>query len=863
MRFWRIHTAQASPFASCNRRRFFFRTSVCLRAFSSSQIAHVGKDTLSASVRNFDQLATNSRKREAVDVETKNHSEEEDVISRIRDLRRELDLLKEGPFGPNSPLVIQLPDAEKNALRETLKEYDSKVAQLPGYDNDIVEHELENFYTESKAVFERAQEKAWESEGHRAIPCETFRQPAFAVELKVSDMHSSYVEQFNKSLAALERSSNQLSREEVWRWYRRCAESISSFISMVPDVALKMLWDSQARIHGADDYDLKRGQNLARDIISNGKSLTQSQWLDYVDILYRSDKIDQGISQWRSRGREFDFTSPSEQRRYWFLGIQLLVANGNLEEAERVAMSLLSESSTAEDYRILIPIICSWAKVPGTRSGCHVWALYLKFKASMKASITMNDYDTISVGLIEANRTDLAIAVFKDMMLTGQNSSYDSTEIYRMSVGLMRRMDQPYITDFDASKISLSALTMLPRRFQNKFFYASWMKKLIGMGKVDAAASVAELMYERGINPDPKHLNGIIGGWLRGRNLTSRTKALELAWAMIQKRMSKVHTRCSIRPLLCEQNIPLQDSEQNSFIPMHLKRLVPPANTETFSILLLYYSRKQNVDFVNYLIECLERASLRPNAFFMNHLLYFELRKHDISAVWSRYQDMSRNTLPDLQTFACLWDCAKLHTDPSRNTLDSEFPSNRIIYREMMRWYLNLSTGQQFIARSEFSKELYDQIIRCFSFSLDVPGTLVALSSLNDSFHMAPDEDTIQIIMFQAMRLASGDPESTKLRRHRVRSIIRSKQNTEYLNQLFWLVRDRRIAKLAKESIIDSDMGNEIQKRVQMASVGDLFREILDQKTIYGSAALTEQNIQMAASEMGVHDKSVGWTACT
>ena len=103
-------------------------------------------------------------------------------------------------------------------------------------------------------------------------------------------------------------------------------------------------------------------------------------------------------------------------------------------------------------------------------------------------------------------------------MVTGQDPSNDSTALYKSALGLAGNLHASSINENDVNKVSLSVLKVLPRRFQNRFFYASWMKKLIGMGEVDSAALVIELMYERGVKPDSKHLNGIIAGWLREGN---------------------------------------------------------------------------------------------------------------------------------------------------------------------------------------------------------------------------------------------------------------------------------------------------------------------------------------------------------
>ena len=268
-------------------------------------------------------------------------------------------------------------------------------------------------------------------------------------------------------------------------------------------------------------------------------------------------------------------------------------------------MAFLSNDQSRQP-RVLIPVITAWGLVPGKEAEVKAWALYLQLKTFLGPNMTMDDYDQISIGLLTAGRLDTAVAIFKDMMVTGQDPAKDSTAVYQAALGLAGNLHASSISEQAVNKVSLSALTMLPRQFQNRFFYASWMKKLIGMGQVDSAALVIELMYERNVRPDTKHLNGLVAGWLHEGSPQARDKAERLAWSMIQHRIDAVWKR--FQPLETTPRLQVKHQDvESSRIPHFMKREVPPASIETFSILLLHYTRRGDDDMVKYLVKCLWR----------------------------------------------------------------------------------------------------------------------------------------------------------------------------------------------------------------------------------------------------------------
>ncbi|KAL8669658.1 MAG: hypothetical protein Q9224_007724, partial [Gallowayella concinna] len=331
------------------------------------------------------------------------------------------------------------------------------------------------------------------------------------------------------------------------------------------------------------------------------------------------------VTQWEA---EQHVLSSNEDLResYWTLGVRMLVSQGEPQQAQEIAYTLLDDHG-GKSTSILVPIIEAWNQLGKSSAYQKAWALYISFRERSGDSARMEDYDTVSMSFLKVGKKELGLAVFKDMMLARQDSNVDSTVLYKKALGIVGNLQSSSVSSSQLNNVSLEAMTVLPRTFQNKFFYGSWIKKLLGMGEVDAAAAVVELMYERGTRPDPKHVNGIIGAWLRSGTAADRTKAETMAWAMIQERMNFAwRRRAQARKGDDAPKTSIGEGEDGVYIPSSIQRIVPQATIETFSILLLYFLRRQKYAQVRHLRNLLEPAEIRPNSYFMNHLLYAELR---------------------------------------------------------------------------------------------------------------------------------------------------------------------------------------------------------------------------------------------
>ena len=400
----------------------------------------------------------------------------------------------------------------------------------------------------------------------------------------------------------------------------------------------------------------------------------------------------------------------------------------------------------------------------------------------------------------------------------------------------------------DINRISLTGLTILPKSFQNKFFYGKWMKKLIGMGAVDAAAKVIDLMYERGVKPDAKHLNGIIGAWLRDGSVKAKEAGEKMAWAMIFERLKFVNAR--------RQG---HQSESSNLVvqfkmpaPQHVERLVVPANIETFSLLLLQYGRRAQDDNIRTITNHLEMAEILPNKYWINHLLYIDLRRGQHGAAWIKYKEMFGTVKPDLETFACLWDCEKTHLYSLKIHTRDPFPNPRRIMAEMMTWFSSLkSKAERKVVREEFDKGLYEQIIRCMGLASDLEGLIVSLYVLREHFGIYPDGNINRMVNLLVSRMKPVGRKTTPKFRSLLTTRNERKAMANEVVKSFALVDRQRQVVLTRHGMNDiAQFDGDVQREEGLFRLAEFLRVVLRRTGVDEDAV--KGNIEKAAWDIGV-----------
>ncbi|KFY98108.1 hypothetical protein V498_01661 [Pseudogymnoascus sp. VKM F-4517 (FW-2822)] len=556
-----------------------------------------------------------------------------------------------------------------------------------------------------------------------------------------------YISRLNEALAKASTAPFK-NRKELWRWYSLSRKTLSAAWGEVPTSTWKLLW-KELSVEALDNPDrMAHVIQLGNDMEAANRPLKPEQILLYIEALFVEGNQKDALARWESARPSVTLVE-STAIQYWALGVVMLAKSKQPARAQEAADVLLNDLKAAKESRALIPLIRTWSEYSDNSAIQMAWALYVRLKFWMGSSMGMQDYDAVAGIFLTSNRTDLALAVFRDMMLTDDpvGKNYDSLALYPRFVGLKgtRALESFQLGLEETSWTRSNPLTVLPPKFRNKFFFGSWIKKLVGDDEIDWASQVVELMSQRGIRPDATYLNGIIGAWFRTGSAENQKKGTALAWKMIAARLEFVRERSYRYTSNLEGPVRARfdTTTKNDFIRPSSIAVSAQASQETFSVLIQHYQQLGQKDRVQELLGAIKAAEIKPNTAFLNNLLELGTAMHHRPWVWSLYVRFveQENVVPSQYTFALMWKSMKDHVDPLINRSKAGYPSPRFLFSEMTK----SSTWKN----EKLAREMYDQIILCFGLSDDQIGTAVALAAMQRLYGMYPNEATVRSIVLQ------------------------------------------------------------------------------------------------------------------
>lgn len=683
-----------------------------------------------------------------------------------------------------------------------------------------------------------------------------------------------YLNKLNESLDEVGMSIGKPERlqEDIWRWYTRSKDNVPDLVSMVPREGWERIWTSQAVDSPTNPDRIVHLKTLAQDRESAGWELSQQERLMKIEGTFLEGKQQAALDLFEESLLHGD----AETAQFLEIGVRMYSLNGNTVRAEALVDQLFAFNRMA-DPRVITSLVCAYAARRDEISILRAWSLFQELQRRLSSDMRMEDYDTVALGFLESGHKDFALAVFRDMMLHGQkekmtgiHSSFTKLKDF-VSLGHSSR---------ESTEISLDAIKYLPRRFQNKYFYASWLRKLLSEGQTNAAAQVVELMYERSVKPDAKHVNGLIAAWLRSRRSFDKDRAEELGWTMVQRRLDfcteRRRTQTDTTPdkssmasrgfIIFPEGLSVNENSRGLRVPINISRPVPAASIETFCILLQFYLRRGWYNHVRHLRDLLDPAELSLNSFFMNHLLYAELRTKGYRRAWTRFESMTRTVYPDMETWVCLWECEKQHVHDVRNTDLSGFPMPRDLFGRMIAWLDGLRGQAKTNALADFDESHYHEIVRCFCYAKDLEGCFVAIHTVHRLFGFTPTESLVRSMLMMMSKLLPPRTASIEKqmypqrypRRQRAKWKLRQEYERDMAHATYLLdtTRKERVAGLARHDVLFEDLSSDSQALENHKVCLGILLRIMEERRADGRVDVKlhagHPPIQRAAEEMGL-----------
>lgn len=614
------------------------------------------------------------------------------------------------------------------------------------------------------------------------------------------------------------------------------------------------LWIVLSSIDSSEYVDrMAHIKYLGDDICKVGIQMDVKQRLLYVESVLAQGETSVAAELWEEFGIQIQSEDPTG-KEYVKLGINIFCRQGRIDKALQLASMLLKDTQKVADYRVLLPIIQACLGSQNETGIQMGWALYIRLKFKLGPAMSMDDYDIITLSFLEADQQTLALAAFRDMMLRpDMPAEQDSTSLYTALTNDQESLGSIQISSKELAHHSAAAMSVLPMAFNNKYFFGSWIKKLIGDGQLDGALKVFHLASDMGIRPDAKHVNGIIGAFFRHGTGNSVSIGERLAWRIINNRLEFVRSRKNppqfdgVLRAIPTNSPDKSDVQRVGFV----RDVATRATIETFCILIHSYRSRQKQEALLKLFDTLREAEIPPNGDFMNELLNMDARSHKRAWAWNTYLSMTRsgNVRPNYETFRVLFGlvCQSLdRLTGVRN--ESKFVSPQELFAEMM------DHKESLWKRGVVPRNVYNEIIRAFSLAEDQAGTAVAMRALHYHFGRLPNEQTARSVLLQLTRFGQRNVVGYKSRRLNLGNRA-TQERLAYVKAILQRFTSERAEALFEEEGIKQEDLTEEQKLGEAAIVlSDLLRHAF--RTHYASEVMymdyDREMSRKVATAMGV-----------
>ncbi|KAF4555877.1 Hypothetical protein D9617_2g058420 [Elsinoe fawcettii] len=683
------------------------------------------------------------------------------------------------------------------------------------------------------------------------------RERNLKIELPSNQLAEPVLKHFHRQLElAADDPESEVLRKELWKCYQKAKRMVPGVNARIPAEAWHVLWKLTSQTDATNVYREDRLLELAQGMTEARVQLLPREIQAKYEAMVIKGQGDEAVLQWK---REYE-ASNRQDKNNLETGIKLYAAVGDIRGGFRVVRQYLQQVPQA-DARVMHTLIQASIQ---TGNDHMAYTLYLTMRDRLGRGMKMHDYDIIIARFLTENKKDLALAVFRDMMMQGTDSIEKKRitiqEEQKLRESTMRRIDifqNQSISGQEINEVSLQALASLPTQWQNKFFFGSWIKKLIGMSDLSGAMKVVELMYQRGVTPDATHVNGIIGGLMRSNDRELERRGQSMAWAMIYRRIAHnvSKTGHDLHILQDFGHIPSEDKSLAQQIPLDLSRPVPHANVETFNVLGLHYLLSSQWTHLRHLRRMIKPAGTRMSSFFMNHLLYMQLYNNGPEEAWNDFLHYTKDTRPDTETYNALWHAQQDVTDPNKRVQGGTLPRPRVLFKVMMDWRATLNARVAETASEAFGAEIYARIVTAFCNEKDFPALVVAMYATLQGFGTAPDADVAGLIVTGLGNVYEGDTPVVRGRRGR-RQLRGSAGKADAVEKVLQVLRTQRVEKLGREGVLVEEMDEAAQAAENVNLLAELVKTVLVR--IKGEPAVVDEAIRTAAQEMGVSGMRFG-----
>ena len=517
----------------------------------------------------------------------------------------------------------------------------------------------------------------------------------------------------------------------------RKLEAHPRLLRLLTPYAWKSLWALET-----ETIPSVRSRVIGDMMVLGGVRMDAETEIKYIGGLFWNGAREEAVRRWE------DLVQRAPTKEVYNLRVRLYALMQEPAKAEEIVERMREVLGTVE-HKAWIPVIMAWNHVYEAEKA---WKAYERMRECAEGNgerVTAKQFDDLAMSFLDSYQPAMGLQVYKHMVFAGHSAlDRQQTETHSNLSEAVKAAQAETVDPGQLSALSVDALKNLPARVADKYFYGGWMLNLIRMNRADLAWHlITDVMPSQQFLPDSIHCNWAIQAFLQQGKPEMATS---IAAQMITERIDQIAT--SKPPKLA-----VTSTRSPRGTPQETGPQIPPATIQTFSILVHYHARRQQMSHIITLFDQMTTCAISPNSYILNHLLHALLRTHEMTRLALTFDSMLRTSrvTPDFASFSLMWTAMWRHyTQTHRKTHDFLTP------RELFAL-----TVEKLPERGEEEegkmKDIWYAIIKSFLLARDLEGTLVALHAGAMLWSMPVDETVVQEVAFGVLRARSWDPKIT------------------------------------------------------------------------------------------------------
>ncbi|KAF3001494.1 hypothetical protein E8E13_008858 [Curvularia kusanoi] len=627
-------------------------------------------------------------------------------------------------------------------------------------------------------------------------------------------------------------------RAPIWQAYTMAMKRRVNTGRYLSKWAWNVLWKSQY----ADFSDPSRRRvRLARidRYLRNARAEPIAGQIAYrAERNFMAGREDDAFDMWT---RHYDENATASE--YLDTGIRLYALAGHPDTARRF-MDVLLRLHPDWDTSIMTTVFRGYTSSLEGKHHDEARKLYCLIKGRMGLNGDQDAYDACLAGFLEARLLEDALEVFRDMI------RHDSLETktapgelkHRYVAGVIRRLNSIYALATDVSamtSIALAAINVLPVVFHSHV-YSDWLNSAIVETSPQAAASILDLMIQRGYQPETEHFNSLLRILYRTKAPENILKAENIGWKMIEETPSS-QVVSDRPPFGSRVNAIVNKLHNYSATDARFSTTMPAASTTTFALTMRHHALNEQWEHVDYLTRRLREQNVEVNSTIMNVMMENSCQQGNFVEAWQMYKNLTGEpdqvtaVFPDGQSIRVLWKILRLALSDPENRNNPSLPTPRQLLHETSEWWTlirqrpDVDRFKQGLAAADMGA-IAKLVLHCFSYARDIPGVLVALHFLREKFGIHATDELVQIVLRQlAWTVLEHESETVRLQfglgKNRIRAIkkLRHQYWRWYKRKLEFLgIHEEDLPAYSEDEAYDLQLNviSEFVRTVMLADVG-------------------------------------------